>query len=114
MKLIRFSTQGEVPTFGVVVDKHALAFDTLQQRCGTAYPGLRNSRAYLEGLPASAALEKAHEVLAALQDQIPTYAAYPNLAWQSEGYSDLAGRSYSNYHPDGRQRLFAHAVANLT
>ena len=53
-------------------------------------------------------------LLAALQDQIPTYAAYPNLAWQSEGYSDLAGRSYSNYHPDGRQRLFAHAVANLT
>jgi 2-keto-4-pentenoate hydratase/2-oxohepta-3-ene-1,7-dioic acid hydratase in catechol pathway len=55
MKLIRFSTQVEAPMFGVAVDNHALAFNTLQQRCGTNHAALRDSRAYLEGLPASAA-----------------------------------------------------------
>lgn len=48
-----------------------------------------------------------------LQKTIPTYAAYPNLAWQAEDFSDLANRRYSNYLPDGRQKLWAGVLAHL-
>ena len=47
-----------------------------------------------------------------LHKAIPTYAAYPNLVWQAESWSDIAGRTYSNYTADGRQRLWRHVVEN--
>lgn len=45
-------------------------------------------------------------LLSELHREIPTYAAYPNLIWQSEGWSDLLGRSHGNYDADGSQRLW--------
>jgi hypothetical protein len=41
--------------------------------------------------------------LADLHERVPTYACYPNLAWQAVAKSDLAGGSYSNYTPSGEQ-----------
>ncbi len=41
--------------------------------------------------------------LANLHQEIPTYACYPNLAWQAVAASDLAGVTYSNYTTDGSQ-----------
>jgi hypothetical protein len=41
--------------------------------------------------------------LALLQGEIPTYAAYPNLAWQRPGYSDLGKSKVKYFHADGRQ-----------
>ena len=51
--------------------------------------------------------------VSALHGKIPTYAAFPNLVWQAESWSDIAGRSYSNYGPDGRQRIWIEAVEPL-
>lgn len=52
-------------------------------------------------------------LLSTLNKIIPSYAAYPNLAWQAETYSDIERKSYSNYHPDGRQRWNTHVLANF-
>jgi hypothetical protein len=41
--------------------------------------------------------------LADLHEEIPTYACYPNLAWQAVSSSDLAGGTYSNYTATGEQ-----------
>jgi hypothetical protein len=41
--------------------------------------------------------------LADLHQEIPTYACFPNLAWQSVAASDLAGGTYSNYTRSGEQ-----------
>lgn len=48
-----------------------------------------------------------------LHKEIPTYAAYPNLVWQAESWSDIAGCKYSNYEADGSQRLWRHVVEPL-
>jgi hypothetical protein len=53
------------------------------------------------------------QFLAILHREIPSYACYPNLAWQSESTSDLAGVSYSNYHRDGFQKNWTGAVSGL-
>jgi hypothetical protein len=42
-------------------------------------------------------------LLADLHKVLPTYAAFPNLAWQEVGQSDIAGRRYSNYDAHGAQ-----------
>jgi len=52
-------------------------------------------------------------LLSSLHRQIPTYAAFPNLAWQAVDRSDLSGITYSNYDPDGSQRRFRHVVRPL-
>jgi hypothetical protein len=41
--------------------------------------------------------------LADLHAEIPTYACYPNLAWQAVNRSDLANGTYSNYTGTGEQ-----------
>ncbi len=48
-----------------------------------------------------------------LHERVPTYAAYPNLAWQEESWSDIAQASYSNYDGDGRQKLFREVLTEL-
>lgn len=50
--------------------------------------------------------------LALLHREIPTYACFPNLAWQSVSSSDLASAKYSNYTRDGWQRNWPEAVEN--
>lgn len=53
------------------------------------------------------------QLLADLHPRIPTYAAFPNLIWQDFDWSDVALCHYSNYEPDGRQRLWRESVAGL-
>lgn len=66
------------------------------------------------GNPSATGHGYSDQVLASLQARIPSYAAYPNLAWQAEDASDLAESRYSNYHPaTGRQRNHAYALEGL-
>jgi hypothetical protein len=51
--------------------------------------------------------------LASLHATIPTYAAFPNLAWQAVSPSDVLGRTYSNYREDGSQRPNRETVRGL-
>jgi hypothetical protein len=51
--------------------------------------------------------------LANLHREIPTYACYPNLAWQAMAESDLAGGRYSNYTPSGEQIAAAGEIIGL-
>lgn len=44
------------------------------------------------------------QFVARLHDEIPTYACFPNLAWQNIGESDLAGIKYSLYGKVGVQK----------
>ena len=62
MKLVRFSSAGADPVFGVVIGNHAVSLATLQQRGGLNQPALGDSQAYLAGLPHSEQL--ARELLA--------------------------------------------------
>lgn len=48
-----------------------------------------------------------------IQATVPTYAAYPNLAWQAVSFSDNAGRRQSFYDLSGRQRSVLHAIDGL-
>jgi len=58
---------------------------------------------------------KASDVLlAGLQELIPSYAAYPNLAWQRVDFSDMGGTKYSNYSETGGQVIFMKNLAGLT
>lgn len=43
--------------------------------------------------------------MAEIQSWVPTYAAFPNLAWQALSYSDNAGTSQSHYNAEGKQLL---------
>src|SRR4030095_5583440 len=53
-------------------------------------------------------------LLAELHKTIPTYAAWPNLAWQLEDESDIVCHRYSNYDQlSGRQRNFPEAIDGL-
>ncbi|MFC7339387.1 glycosyltransferase family 25 protein [Haloferula chungangensis] len=51
--------------------------------------------------------------IAQLQANIPTYAAFPNLAWQSVGLSNLLDRKYSNYDIDGDQLAGARCLTGV-
>jgi hypothetical protein len=51
--------------------------------------------------------------LANLHEKIPTYACFPNLAWQAMASSDLAGGTYSNYTSTGEQVSSAGEVIGL-
>jgi hypothetical protein len=54
--------------------------------------------------PRGGTIPNADILLAELARRIPAYAAHPNLAWQREDESDLAGGAYANYGADGRQK----------
>lgn len=71
-------------------------------------------RAAVRGRGKGAVGEKCMDVsVSDLHKEIPTYAAFPNLIWQAESWSDIARRKYSNYEPDGSQRLWRHVVEPL-
>jgi len=53
MKLVRFSSDLKEPVFGVVINDHAVSLASLQQRSGITQPEIRDSKAYLAGLPES-------------------------------------------------------------
>ena len=52
-------------------------------------------------------------LLARLHETIPTYAAWPNLAWQMQDMSDVANAVYANYTKDGCQKANAHLTKTL-
>ena len=83
--------------------------------CVIRAPHFLAARRAMRGGPRGAAPHFHSDVLfSALHKSIPTYAAFPNLVWQSVGHSDLTGSRYSNYNPDGSQRPFRHVVAPLS
>jgi len=53
MKLIRFAISDSKPSFGVMIEDCAVAFNSLQYRSGITHPNLSDSKAYLSGLPES-------------------------------------------------------------
>ena len=53
------------------------------------------------------------QFVAALHQKIPTYACYPNLAWQSVDKSDLTGTTYSLYGKVGAQKIHPHILKDL-
>ena len=89
------------------LDNHAVAihgrfFDMLLQRMLPAkLPGGRENS------------EPFDCVLSSFHGEIPTYAAWPNLVWQREGYSDMSKSVVGNYFSDGSQRFMAEAVAGI-
>jgi GR25 family glycosyltransferase involved in LPS biosynthesis len=52
-------------------------------------------------------------VIPSIHSRFPTYAAWPLLAWQSEGLSNNENARRGNYTPDGLQVLCTEAVAHL-
>lgn len=75
-------------------------------------------RAVMKSLAARSGEDAGHPLasdwfLADLHESIPTYACYPNLAWQAEQGSDLTGYTYSNYTDGGEQLASALEVAGL-
>jgi len=52
-------------------------------------------------------------LLSYFHKSIPTYAAFPNLAWQAKGYSDNTRTIKSYYYDDGRQKPNAHLLSHL-
>jgi hypothetical protein len=57
---------------------------------------------------------EAYDVLVAnLSGQVPSYALFPNGAWQAVGESDNLGYSYSNYSPSGHQCYLQNLLSGL-
>jgi hypothetical protein len=52
-------------------------------------------------------------LLARLHTTIPTYAAYPNLAWQHSEDSDLAASDYKHFSGNGEQLFRREVLANF-
>jgi GR25 family glycosyltransferase involved in LPS biosynthesis len=52
----------------------------------------------------------ADEKLATLSDRIPMYAAYPNLAWQGSGFSNLRNTERKEFDANGRQLRFCDVI----
>lgn len=88
------------------VDTHAIAF---------------NARYYRKvmqvldrhGKPDLGIARASDQFIAALHNEVPAYACYPNLAWQDVSGSDLLGQEYSNYREDGVQRNWVDSVTHL-
>lgn len=88
------------------VDMHAVAIRASHYR--RVMKMLDRHRKADAGVP-----KASDQYLALLHDEIPTYAAYPNLAWQDVSDSNLMHAKYSNYTSDGRQKNWVGAVTGL-
>lgn len=55
----------------------------------------------------------ADNILSELSKQIPMYATYPNIAWQSEGYSDLMNMERQPFTKDGQQNRLLHVIRDV-
>lgn len=79
------------------LDTHALGIRAPYfQRVMSELTGIRGSK------PGS--MKASDQILARLAEEIPVYAAYPNLAWQRVTKSDLIAKNYSSYCLTGEQR----------
>ncbi len=82
--------------------------------CAIRAPHFLAARKAMRGGPRNAPhLFHSDVLLSAIHKRVPTYAAFPNLAWQAVEHSDLVGRRYSNYQEDGSQRPYRHVLASL-
>ncbi len=52
-------------------------------------------------------------ILAKYHGQFPTYAVWPPLAWQCEGFSNNENNVRCNYFPNGRQRVIPEVAREL-
>ena len=95
--LVRIRAMLDTHAWGV----RAECYDTVLAALRKPAPGSR------ESLPAT------DVTLARLHADIPSYATWPNTAWQQESHSDLAVGAYSNYEGDGWQRPGYHSVSGL-
>lgn len=89
------------------LDTHAVAVNSRYYK--TILHSLRIRRA-AAGATASPPLDVA---LSILHKTIPTYAVWPNLAWQRLGYSYHSGGIYSNYTEDGSQGFMPEVIRGL-
>jgi len=89
------------------LDTHAVA---VHERYYTAILHSLHPRRFrhLEGGPPPLDVALSH-----LHQSIPTYAAWPNLAWQRVGFSHHNGCVYSNYTEEGRQKFMPDIVAGM-
>jgi len=86
-------------------DWHAVAFrERSYLKVRRVLARLRGGR---PGLPSN------DQRVAELQREMPTYAAWPNLAWQRINPSDLTKGIYSAYRPDGEQAVNRENIAGL-
>jgi len=76
--------------------------------CRTA---IRALSGHAKGAPKTISYSDAK--LAALQQQVPVYAAFPNLAWQARSYSDTGRCHTGAYTDEGLQRTNLNAVKGL-
>jgi GR25 family glycosyltransferase involved in LPS biosynthesis len=65
------------------------------------------------GKMAMASIPYSDVKMSSIQEVIPTYACYPNLAWQKYSHSDNANRELTHYNAVGKQMTDLHAVADL-
>ena len=52
-------------------------------------------------------------IIADYHGQFPAHGVWPPMAWQAEGLSKNENNFRGNYHPDGRQILYPHLVAEM-
>lgn len=83
-----------------IVDLHAVvirkqAFERLAPKFQEAAENHRGKR---NVTPADLIIAEFHKTM-------PAYICRPNLVWQSEHYSDLQHRVYTNYRPDGSHKF---------
>jgi hypothetical protein len=67
----------------------------------------------LSGKPGGAPLEAWDDILASLQAEIPTYACYPNLAWEGLPVTAAKSGTHASYTADGIQKDTLEAVEGL-
>lgn len=87
-------------------DNHAVLF-----RRSSIRQVLRGLRGIRRGAPPTIPFSDVK--LSELQQEIPSYAAYPNLIWQRENWSDGSARKLGHYALDGRQLIFPEMMAAL-
>lgn len=87
-------------------DHHAMAI-----RAEYFNAAIRGLAGYSKGSPPK--IRYSDVKMSEIQAQVPTYAAFPNLAWQALSFSNNAGSTQSHYDLQGRQRTQLHAVAGL-
>jgi hypothetical protein len=91
---------------GWAVDTHAIAFNAKYYK--KALRILDRQAKLSWGVP-----KASDQFIALLHRDVPTYACYPNLAWQDVSDSDLLGAEYSSYQGDGVQVNWTDSVAHL-
>ena len=89
------------------LDTHAVAVNGRYFKPVLHFLNPRKTRTWEDGP------QRLDVALSELHKLIPTYAAWPNLAWQRMGYSFHNEYAYSNYDEEGRQKNMPEVVVDL-